>query len=457
MSHASKLDGAVLVELEAVAGAGQRLASARLVQHRCDRAVRQERDAQVRVLERQAVQPHLVAGLDGARGPERRGLYQRVAHDLPPREADGVHEGVPGRAERVRAGLHGGQVALGVLVDEPNARARKDVVELLQQQQLPEALELLAGMVAAQAGEELGVVQCPLSAPVAALRARLRGVDAAVVLEVQLTDDDGTVGALGLERSEELLARARRGAREALEVGRAPERLEHRPRRTPSPVAVAVDQQARARVVMVEVLARDLEQLRHADDAVVGVGRRIVREHLAAVVTLPHERVMVGPVEAVPRELLREEARDAGLAQDLRQLPGVAEGVRAPELAVAPAELALEPALAVQELARERLAGGQVAVGLDPAAADGDELPALDRRPDPLPEIRVALLDPRVLLRLRAGEAVLGVVLHVAELRAEAALHLAIRLGERPEPGRVDVRVPDRGQLVRVRRRLRRS
>ena len=31
--------------------------------------------------------------------------------------------------------------------------------------------------------------------------------------------------------------------------------------------------------------------------------------------------------------------------------------------------------------------------GLDPAAADGDELPALDRRPDPLPEIRVALFD----------------------------------------------------------------
>ena len=123
-----------------------------------------------------------------------------------------------------------------------------------------------------------------------------------------------------------------------------------------------------------------------------------MREHLAAVVALPHERVVLRLVEAVPRQLLREEARDAGLAQDLRELPGVAECVRAPELAVAPAELALEPALAVQELAHERLARRQVAVGLDPAAADRHELTALDGRAQPPPQLGIALLDPRVLL-----------------------------------------------------------
>ena len=258
-------------------------------------------------------------------------------------------------------------------------------MELLQQQQLPQPVELGARILAAQAGDELGVVQQLLAAPVAALRARLRGVDAAVVLEVQLADDDRPIAGLCLERVEELLARARLRARQALQIGRAAQRLEHGAGRPSPAVAVPEHQHARARVVVIAVLACDLEQLRHAHVAVVGVGRRVVREHLAAVVALPHERVVLGPVEAVPRELLREEARDARLAQDLRQLARVAERVGAPELAVTTPELALEPALAVQELAHERLARRQVAVGLDPAAADGHPLPALDRRPDPRP------------------------------------------------------------------------
>ena len=37
-----------------------------------------------------------------------------------------------------------------------------------------------------------------------------------------------------------------------------------------------------------------------------------MREHLAAVVPLPHERVVLGAVEAVPRKLLRQEALDPG-------------------------------------------------------------------------------------------------------------------------------------------------
>ena len=61
---------------------------------------------------------------------------------------------------------------------------------------------------------------------------------------------------------------------------------------------------------------------------------------------------------------------DAALAHDLRQLAVVAEHVGVPELAAAAAEALLEVALAVQELAQERLAGGDVAVRLDPRPAD---------------------------------------------------------------------------------------
>ena len=79
-------------------------------------------------------------------------------------------------------------------------------MELLQQQQLPEPLELRAGILAAPCDrEELRVVQPLLAAPVAALDERLRRVVAAVVLEVQLADDDGPSTGLRLERDEELV------------------------------------------------------------------------------------------------------------------------------------------------------------------------------------------------------------------------------------------------------------
>ena len=60
-----------------------------------------------------------------------------------------------------------------------------------------------------------------LTDAVAALDERLRREDAAVVLEVQLADDDGTVGTLGLERVEELLARRLPNARQPLQVAGA--------------------------------------------------------------------------------------------------------------------------------------------------------------------------------------------------------------------------------------------
>ncbi len=157
-----------------------------------------------------------------------------------------------------------------------------------------------------------------------------------------------------------------------------------------------------------------------------------------------------GLLNAVPGELLGEEPLDARPAHDLGELPVVAEDVRVPELAAAPAELALEERLPEQELPDERLAGRDVAVRLDPGAADGNELAARDALPDPLVEIGVALLDPGVLLRLRAGEPVLGIGVHVRGLRAERPDALAVRLGDRPEPGGIDVRVSDRDDLVAV-------
>ena len=94
----------------------------------------------------------------------------------------------------------------------------------------------------------------------------------------------------------------------------------------------------------------------------------------------------------------------AGQPGQLREGRGVAEGVRQPHPLGLHAELLQEEPLAVDELPGQRLAAGQVAVGLHPHAADRRPLPVLDRLLDPLPDLRVVLLDPGVLLGLGAGE-----------------------------------------------------
>src|SRR6185295_15527750 len=100
---------------------------------------------------------------------ERGRCVERVADDLAPREAERVRERLARSRERARTGLDGVEIALGVLVHEPDGRAREDVVELLQQEQLPQPVELVARVPGSEAGEELGVVQRALAPPVAAL------------------------------------------------------------------------------------------------------------------------------------------------------------------------------------------------------------------------------------------------------------------------------------------------
>src|SRR5205823_11686146 len=127
-------------------------------------------------------------------------------------------------AERVRIGEHPGEIALRLLDREPDRRAGEDVVELVQQQRLPEPVELGARILLrrAKTREELSVVQRGLAAPVQRLRASLRRVRAAVVLEVQLADDDRALARLGLQSLEELVARRDSCPRHSLQITGAP-------------------------------------------------------------------------------------------------------------------------------------------------------------------------------------------------------------------------------------------
>ena len=132
--------------------------------------------------------------------------------------------------------------------------------------------------------------------------------------------------------------------------------------------------------------------------------------------------------------------------EDLRERGRVAEHVGQPQVGRLAPELVEEEALAVHDLADQRLARRDIAVGLDPHAPDRLEPAGRDLLADPLVQRRVDLLHPRVLLRLRRGEPVLGIVVHEAERVGERPRALALRLADRPQPGGVDVRVPDRGR-----------
>ena len=81
----------------------------------------------------------------------------------------------------------------------------------------------------------------------------------------------------------------------------------------------------------------------------------------------------------------------------------------------------------------------------------GSNRPASHLRADAFVERRIVLLHPRVLLRLRRGEAVLGIVVHQPQRVRERARALALRLTDRPQPRGVDVRVADRAHAVRAR------
>ena len=187
--------------------------------------------------------------------------------------------------------------------------------------------------------------------------------------------------------------------------------------------------------------ATDATHSRRRQLGVVRVDRWEVGEHASAVEPLPPERVVREAVGRVPRQLLRHEPAHAARRVELRHRRRVAEHVRDPDLAAPASEPRLEVALAVHDLAGEALAGRQVHVGFDPHAADGDPLTAVDLDVDPLEQVGFVVLDPRVLLGLRAGEPVLGILVHQPHCRGERADALANRLAHRPQPRRVDVGV----------------
>ena len=97
----------------------------------------------------------------------------------------------------------------------------------------------------------------------------------------------------------------------------------------------------------------------------------------------------------------------------------------------------------MHELPGHRLRTGHVGVRLHPHPAGRHEPPLRHRLAHPRPHLGPVLLHPGPLLRLGHGEHELRPVLDQGGHVGRRPGHLADRLAQRPQPRRVDVRVPD--------------
>ena len=213
---------------------------------------------------------------------------------------------------------------LRLAVHPRDGAAGQDVVELQQQDLLPQCVEFVVriGGAAEHRGlgpPQLGFDEQRLVAPVAALGARLRREHTPVELEVHLAGPDRAVCVRLVCLGEERLRRVELDAGGALEVGLEPSQCHHLAGGSAAAVAVAERHQRRPRSGVVGEVLDAAGQLGGVHRPVVGVVGREVREHARPVDALPVEAVVGHGVDVVPAHLLREEPADPGAAQQLPQ------------------------------------------------------------------------------------------------------------------------------------------
>ncbi len=371
------------------------------------------------------------------------GLDARVAQGL----GDVLQQSL-GRLEDVGVDL------VRVVVAHLDGAPGEAVVELAEEDTLPHVVDLLLGIavgIVLEGGngcEPLDLAQQVLRDTVVQLVVRLGSVGTSVQLEIQLTVPGDESVSLGLDAVEEVVdgrahVDARKLADGVADATQAAELLEVLPGGAAAAVALAEDEERG--VVLVHGLVPLDASLDVAEFGTgrVGLGGRHVAHNLRAIQGDPVEGGVGEVVDVVPAQLLGQEAVHASEAAELRDLGRVSERVRQPEGLGAGAKVALEEALAVEELADEGLAAGHVGVVLDPAASDGVEAALGHLHLDAVPDGGVELLQPFVLLGLGAGKVELGVALHQVALVRPRAGDLALGLVPGPEPAAVDVAVPD--------------
>ena len=328
----------------------------------------------------------------------------------------------------------------------------------MQQHALPAVVQLLLRVLAAQnvcnGGQPLDLRQLVLHMAVGLLIICLRGIGSSVILQIQLSVPGMHVTVcvvhILVHLAEEFSGSSRLYIGQSRQLVHSPAQLQHLSGNTAAAVSVSVgDQGIFAEILVLEFFPASDYGVGSHHTVVGGIpGRGVlslagciykVGEDFASVDSSPFEQIIGNGVELVPADLRGHESVNLTQLQNLRQRPAVAEYIRKPQVLAFLSELALKEPGTVKELAYQRLAGGNVAVGLYPHTAVGLPLALGNSLLDALIKLGAVFLNIFVKLRLSLQEYILVVLLHQTQNRGERSLCFFSGVFQTPQPGHVDM------------------
>ena len=370
---------------------------------------------------------------------------QRVEHRHPVCAAHKALRGLLGHFARVFQ--HLGVQRFRFFVHPLDRRPRQNIVELVQHHFHPAIGEGFVIKIKAFQGlgrrpPQFCLAQSQLALAVALLGLGLRGIRAAVRLEVQLAHVAFLRQTLLLQIGKELRRRRQLDLGQPFQVGSAAQELHVIALRAAAAIAPAKGQDERVDPVLLQAGVPAIKDRLGARLAVV-IGED-VRRNSRAVDPFPPEGVIGERVAAAisPGNLLGSKTYHSAALEDLRQRAGITEHIRQPQHARIHAQLVTVELLPVHHLPDQRFAAAHVGVGLNPHSAIGNQPPSLDLGLIALIQLRVQRFHHHIQMRLALQEAVLRVLVKQRHLVDGCARHLALGFRQRPQPGHVNVRVP---------------
>ena len=334
---------------------------------------------------------------------------------------------------------------LGRLVDHSDGGAGNDVMELIEQQKFPCAVEFFRRVVreGEHGAEEFGLREHLFAFPVSPLGPRLRGERSPVKFQIEFALPDGQFGAFFVDDFKEAVRPVEFVMRTAVESGETFSAFDVFRGGAASAVADAVKTHEVGERVALGVAGLRLHQLLRPDCGIVGVFGREVGQNLAVVDALPEERVVREAVELAPGEFLCEKIFASGFPDDLGEGGGVAENIGNPEISDVNPEFIFKEVLAVEELADHGFSADEVAVRFNPHSALNFPASGGDGLFDFFVKSRIVLFDECVMLSRGCPEDILRIFFDECDLGAESACALADAFADGPEPAGVDMSVSD--------------
>ena len=338
----------------------------------------------------------------------------------------------------------------GLVMGAGYAGSRQYVMELIHQKLASQGIDLFPGrrLISLYGSPHRHILQIPegkLRLSVVPLDHMLISQGSSVQLQIQLSAVDGGLHKTLLQLLHKPAHRGVGGSGHSLQILQPLRHLDHAEFRASAPVPEAVGNQPHPgdRPLLYGVGALLQQVLLQGRRIRPHMGAVEMHQNLRAVDPLPVKGIVGKYIGVVPGHLRGQEILYAAALHNLRQGGAVAEGVRQPEcIRCVIKVLSCEP-LAPDELAHHVLAGGDVAVALDPHAAVGLVPPLRHSLLDVLEESRIHSLYDIAVVCGALDEGIVRVLIHQVHLVGISPGTFFLRLPPVPQPCRIHVGMAD--------------